>query len=263
MSVKNSIRFIEYSSVFVLCAFLLMVLALVGSTETEVMHVNFYLLGTSAVLFLIYIFKDRIISNRLKRSRHKGLFYQVLEKMHLSENILLDQEDVRNISVGDYNQETEVFIKENGLNTLVRTRKTHDFLIWGIMVAFLGIVYLLHNLNVLGATDTIMVAVLGLMAIIFCYLFSNYNFFRSGGVVMEFTKEGLHVQDQVLSWNKIIDWQYNRRDMTHNSSITLFYYNTYLEVETVRIELFQLSVRKIDVVLLLSHFKETYGRNIY
>jgi hypothetical protein len=80
---------------------------------------------------------------------------------------------------------------------------------------------------------------------------------------MEFTPEALLVQNKVVSWDKIIDWQYNRRDVTNNSSITIFYYNTFLEVESIRMELFQLNIRKIDLVLLLSHFKDTYGKNIY
>ena len=263
MSVKNSIRLIEYSSVFILCAFLLMVLALVGNTEGQSMHVNFYLLGASGILFFIYLFRDKIIYSRLKHSKHRNLFYRVLDKMHLSENILFDKEEVLKAEAADDTKEIDAFMRENALNPCVRTRKIHDFYIWGAMVGCLVVVYLLHNLLMWSPTDTIMVAVLCLMGIVFIYLFSNLNFFRSGGIAMEFSKEGLMIQEQAIAWDKIIDWQYNRRDLSKSATITIYYYNTYLEVQTVRIELDQLSIRKIDLVLLLSHFKDTYGRTIY
>lgn len=262
MSVKNSIRFVEYSSVFALCAFLLMVLSLVGTDDAQI-HVNFYLLGVSGVLFLVYIFKDKIIYSRMKRSRYKGLFWQVLEKIHLSENILMDQPREQVVSAQETQQELAGFIRENGLNTKVWARRTHDYVIWTTIAVFLLGVYAANQLLDLSASDTALIAIIGLMCIAFGYLFGNYNFFRSGGLAMEFTPEGLYVQNTVLAWNKIIDWQYNRRDVTNNSSITIYYYNTYLEVESICIELFQLNIRKIDLVLLLSHFKETYGKNIY
>lgn len=262
MSVKNSIRFVEYSSVFVLCAFLLMVLSLVGTDEAQI-HVNFYLLGVSAVLFLIYIFKDKIIYTRLKHSRYKSLFWQVLEKIHLTENILLERPKEYSATIVDHGQEIDSFIRDNNLNTRIGARRTHDYFIWVTISAYLLGVYAANRLLSLSASDTALIAILGLMCITFGYLFGNYNFFRSGGVAMEFTPEALLVQNKVVSWDKIIDWQYNRRDVTNNSSITIFYYNTFLEVESIRMELFQLNIRKIDLVLLLSHFKDTYGKNIY
>jgi len=262
MSVKNSIRFVEYSSVFVLCAFLLMVLSLVGTDETQI-HVNFYLLGVSGILFLVYIFKDKIIYTRMKHSRYKSLFWQVLEKIHLTENILLEQPKDQAVTTTENRQGMDAFIRENSLNTRVGARRTHDYVIWGTIGVYLLGVYAANRLLSLSGSDTTLIAILGLMCIAFGYLFGNYNFFRSGGVAMEFTPEALLMQDKTITWDKIIDWQYNRRDVTNNSSITIFYYNTYLEVESIRMELFQLNTRKIDLVLLLSHFKETYGRNIY
>lgn len=262
MSVKNSIRFVEYSSVFVLCAFLLMVLALVGTDEAQI-HVNFYLLALSAVLFLVYIFKDKIIYTRLKHSRHKRLFWQVLEKIHLSENILLEQPKEQVQTAMENHQGIDSFIRDNNLNTRVGAKRTHDYIIWATICAFLVGVFVLNQLFSLAASDTALIAILGFMCIAFGYLFGNYNFFRSGGIAMEFTPDALLVHDKVISWDKIIDWQYNRRDVTNNSSITIFFFNTFLEVESIRVELFQLNIRKIDLVLLLSHFKETYGKNIY
>ncbi|GAB3358083.1 hypothetical protein GCM10027566_22390 [Arachidicoccus ginsenosidivorans] len=262
MSVKNSIRFVEYSSVFVLCAFLLMVLSLVGTDDTQI-HVNFYLLGVSAILFLVYIFKDKIIYSRIKHSRYKNLFWQVLEKIHLSENILMEQPAERAVPKAQKQNQVDSFIRENGLNTKIGTRRTHDYIIWATVGVYLLGVYAANLLLSLNASDTALIAILGLMCISFGYLFGNYNFFRSGGIAMEFTPEALIVQDNSLGWDKIIDWQYNRRDSTNNSSVTIFYYNTFLEVQSLRIELFQLNIRKIDLVLLLSHFKETYGKNIY
>jgi len=262
MSVKNSIRFVEYSSVFVLCAFLLMVLSLVGTDDMQI-HVNFYLLGISAILFLVYIFKDKIIYTRIKHSKYKYLFWQVLEKIHLSENILMEQPTEAVMPQTEKQVQEDTFIRENGLNTKIGTRRTHDYLIWATVGVYLLGVYAANLMLSLNASDTALIAILGLMCISFGYLFGNYNFFRSGGIAMEFTPEALVVKDKILSWDKIIDWQYNRRDSTNNSSVTIFYYDTYLEVQSLRIELFQLNIRKIDLVLLLSHFKETYGKNIY
>ena len=262
MSVKNSIRFVEYSSVFVLCAFLLMVLSLVGTDDSQI-HVNFYLLGVSGILFLIYIFKDKIIYSRIKHSRYKNLFWQVLEKIHLSENILMEHPAEHSMVKMESSAAFDSFIRDNGLNTKVGTRRTHDYIIWATIALYLIGVYAANQLLSLNASDTALIAILGLVCIAFGYLFGNYGFFRSGGIAMEFTPEALIVHHKVLSWSKIIDWQYNRRDATNNSSVTIFYYNTYLEVESINIELFQLNIRKIDLVLLLSHFKETYGKNIY
>lgn len=262
MSVKNSIRFVEYSSVFVLCAFLLMVLSLVGTDNTQI-HVNFYLLGVSGILFLVYIFKDKIIYSRMRRSRYRNLFWQVLDKIHLTENILLEQPMDNEMSLQVAPEGIDGFIRDNSLNTRIGTRRTHDYLILATIGVFLVAVYGANQLLGLNASDTALIAILGLMCIAFGYLFGNYNFFRSGGTAMEFTPEALLVQNKELGWDKIIDWQYNRRDVTNNSSITIFYYNTFLDVESIRIELFQLNIRKIDLVLLLSHFKDTYGKNIY
>lgn len=262
MSVKNSIRFVEYSSVFVLCAFLLMVLSLVGTDDTQI-HVNFYLLGVSAILFLIYIFKDKIIYTRIKHSRYKKLFWQVLDKIHLSENILLDHPISQVQTEAENHKEISSFIKENGLNTRISARTTHDYIIWATIGVYLLGVYAANKFLMLNTSDTTLLAILGLVCITFGYLFSNYSFFRSGGIALEFTPEALLVQDRVLSWEKIIDWQYHRRDATKNASVVIYYYNTYLEVKSIRIELYQVNIRKIDLVLLLSHFKETYGKNIY
>jgi len=239
-----------------------MVLSLVGTDDTQI-HVNIYLLGVSGILFLIYIFKDKIIYSRIKHSRYKNLFWQVLEKIHLSENILLDQPHEMAGSHMEASPAIETFIRENGLNTKVGTRRTHDYVIWISIALYLVGVYAANQLLSLNASDTALIAILGLVCIAFGYLFGNYSFFRSGGIAMEFTPEALLVQNKALNWDKIIDWQYNRRDATNNSSVTIFYYNTYLEVQSINIELFQLNIRKIDLVLLLSHFKETYGKNIY
>ena len=264
MSIKNSLRFVEYSSVFVLCGFLLMVLSLMGADQAQ-MHVNLYMLGFSGVLFLIYIFKDKIIRNRLKRSRYKNMFWQILEKIHLSDNILLDipSEPFQVIWETDSNQQLDAFIIDNSLNTRIGRKRTYDFVIWMVIGIFLTAVFVANQILSLNTSDTTIIAILGLMCIVFSYLFGNYNFFRSEGVALEFTPYGLLVENQTIVWDKVIDWQYQRRDATNNSSIIIYYYNTFLEVESVRLELYQLNARKIDLVLLLSHFKETYGRDIY
>ncbi|HTN35611.1 MAG TPA: hypothetical protein VL053_00975 [Arachidicoccus sp.] len=266
MSIKNSIRFVEYSSVFVLGAFLLMVLSLVGSEDATV-HINFWLLGASGVLFLIYLFKDKIIQFRVGRSKYRNLFWQVIEKIHLTENVVMEDtvqpgNQVTRLT-GETSEGIDNFIKENGLSTRVGKRRTQEFLIWTVIILFLLVIISVRQFFTMDGSNTTLLLILGIMCIAFGYIFGNFRFGNVKEISIEFTQKALVIKDKSISWNSVIDWQYNRRDVTNNASITIFYFNTFLDVESINIELFQLNIRKIDLVLLLSHFKEKYGRNIY
>lgn len=267
MSIKNSIRFVEYSSVFVLCAFLLMVLSLVGSDNAS-FHINFWLLGASAILFLIYFFQNKIIHFRLQHSKYRNLFYQVIDKIHLTENVPLNYNYQPALPEKEIAPRTKAvfadnFIKENGLNTQVGKKKIQEGILWSMVLIFILLVALLRYFFDLDANNTTLLFILGLMCIAFCYLFGNYNLTGPGDIRLEFKEDGLVMGEKKIAWDKIIDWQYNRRDATNNSSISIYYFNTFLDVECDTVELFQLNIRKIDLVLLLTHFKEKYGKNIY
>lgn len=264
MSIKNSIRFVEYSSVFALCAFLLMVLGLVGSESSHQM--NFWLLGLSAILFLVYIFKNQIIAFRLQHSKYRNLFCKVIEKIHLAENISMNSNAKPYAAMDSLEQRSgsmDDFIKENGLYTQVGKGRTQEGFVWTVIIVFMIVTLLVSKLFKFGADNTTLLIILGIMCITFGYLFGNYGVRKTKDISIEFTKESLNINDHKISWINVIDWQYNRRDSTNNSSISIFYFNSFLDIQSETIELFQVNIRKIDLVLLLTHFKEKYGKNIY
>lgn len=264
MSIKNSIRFVEYSSVFALCAFLLMVLGLVGSESSH--QVNFWLLGLSAILFLIYFFKNQIIAFRLQHSKYRNLFCKVIEKIHLTENISMNTTVMPYMGMEDPRKGTgtaDDFIKENGLYTQVGKGRTQERFVWGTIIFFMITTVLASKFFRFGADNTTLLIILGIMFITFGFLFGNYGVSKTKDISIEFTKETLNINQHEIAWTNVIDWQYNRRDSTNNASISIFYFNSFLDIESETIELFQVNIRKIDLVLLLTHFKEKYGKNIY
>ncbi|MGF7232199.1 hypothetical protein [Arachidicoccus sp.] len=263
MCVKNSIRFLEHSSFIAATGFILLVLACNGGDQIggDLHLVTF---AVSVVLILISLFKNSIIRYQLSRSEHKNLFYYIIERMQLDENFSFTNEQMRNASLNYRDYSTNDFLRDNSLSTQIGSRKSKSWRIIITYVVFLIGMLLISRIFSLDFDNCAMFVILGAIGIGYYFLFSDTKRGSSKEEpLISFHPSCLNIFNKKISWDNLLDWRYNEGGKDRNSSVTLYYQNANLDMKTINIELKTLNISKIDLVLLLSVFKEKYGQSIY
>lgn len=263
MNVKNSIRLLEYSSLIAITGFILMVLACMGGTQIGG-NINLFVFVLSVVIILISIFRNSIIRYQLEHSQHKNLFYYIIDRIQLDDKFNMAGKQMERVKLNYQNFSTYDFIRDNSLRTQIGSKKSRAWKVIAIYTIFLAAMLFISKRFFLNMDTSTMLVILGAIAIGYYFLFNDAN----GQPLKEqplisFDPDSLHIFNKKISWNHLIDWQYNAGGKTTSSNVTLYYQNAQLDIKTMNIELKTLNISKIDLVLLLTVFKEKYGQSVY
>jgi hypothetical protein len=89
--------------------------------------------------------------------------------------------------------------------------------------------------------------------------FLKENGLRARFTELKFEDKGLVIQNQTIPWPNVYYWEYENRGRYKTDKIIVSYYDEQRNIQTVDIPLF-IGFNKVDILLLLTHFKGKYGQ---
>lgn len=265
MNVKDSIRLIEYSSVFAGTGFLLLMIASADQINLQP-GINLFVFTLAIVFSLIYLFRGNILNYLLQKSKYNKLFYTIMDKIQVSDNYSLEGMQQCILPAIGSHFSVEEFLKENRLKTIIGKRKIINYKVIGTYFLFTFLMILISKLLHVDGKSITFYLVLGYIMIGMYFLFNNSNVQEdSGDIIMAFRPEYLQLLGKHISWKNILDWEYqNNNEQKHNNStITIYYENAINSCDSISLEMEQLNIDKIGLIMLLAMFKTTYGETIY
>ena len=77
--------------------------------------------------------------------------------------------------------------------------------------------------------------------------------------IVRFTEKGLFINDGILDWKDIFDWDYEAGGKNESSRIRINFYDKEKNIFETVADLGKINCDKIDFMLLLTHFKAKYS----
>lgn len=257
MRLKRPIQIIEFSNTLLGVGLFICVFALVSKARDGRFIVFEMLAGLPFIL--TFFFRKLIVKIYLKKSPYPGVFYSVLDKLGLTNNLDIDLTDDLLNEIYKPGYSTRQFLSDNKLTTEIGTKKNQDLAIasiFGLMVA----VYLFFKYKP-GMNDNPALLLLVLIFTGICiYSWTAGKKSRNKKKrILFFSETSLELTGKKLDWKDIYDWNYLPGGRNESPKIIINYYDNAKNTCEQIILLSNLGIDKIDFLLLLTHFKGKYG----
>jgi len=237
----------------------IVVLSFVAKQKDD--KVNIFLMVFALPFIFSFFFRKLVINRFLKSSKYPGVFYSVLDKMHLTENLEITLTDDLLNEIYKPSYTTQEFLEENNLKTKIGRSKLHFPLILLVLAgSVFGLVYLGKTINIQEKPFSF-ISLLGLVILNIFFFFKEKKHQNDKEPLVRFEKTGLFVHDFQITWDTIYDWEYYQGSKDSNSRMTIHYYNQDKLPTEYIIHIGELNTDKLELLMLLTHFKAKYGQN--
>lgn len=257
MRLKKIVQIIEYSNMALLIGLFIVVFALVSKANDGKFLVFEMLFAIPFIL--TFFFRKLLINIYLKKTLYPGIFYSVLDKMGLTQNLDIElSEDLLN-EIYKPNYSTTQFLNDNNLKTEIGSKKIRlPFIGLSIGLAVLGIYYFSQKFKFQDNPLAFLIPLLFIGTNI--YLWAKGKKQQSDNEPIAFFKEnGLELPNFKLDWKDIYDWNYQAGGKNESDKIIINYYDTDKNIQEAIANLSDINIDKIDFLLLITHFKGKYG----
>lgn len=259
MRLKKAIQTVEYSNLAIFIGLFIVVLSFVAKQKDD--KVNIFLIVFALPFIFSFLLRMVLINSFLKKSKYPGVFYSVLDKMHLTENLEITLTDDLLNEIYKPSYTTQEFLEENNLKTEIGRSKLHFPIILLILAgSVFGLMYLGKTINIQDEPFSF-ILVIGLVIINIFFFFKEKKHQNDKHPIVRFEKTGLFVQDFLITWDTIFDWEYYQGGKDSNSLITIHYYNQNKMPAEYIMHIGELNSEKLEILILLTHFKAKYGQN--
>jgi hypothetical protein len=259
MTIKNTVRLIQNSSLLLLLGLVVAVIGILTRAHagSNVLALEFCIGGACIVLFF---FRSLLVTRALKTSQHPGLLYALLEKTGLTQRLDLSLSDGMLDEIYKPTCSTEEFLLENHLTADIQERPPSVLDLWIPMIMGTAIIILLSSR--LSSQQRILLFILGPIAIVAgIYLWKQSQNSYSPEPKLKFTDKGLWLATgETLSWKDIYDWHYEPGRKTTSEKMIINYYDQDRNIAESSILITELKADKLDILLLLTHYKGKYGQ---
>ena len=183
-------------------------------------------------------------------------FLAVLEKQGLMRDLQVNWGDDVNKEDVRLELNTQQFLIDNNLSTAFGSpqNKLHLPLVVSIMSAA-GLFFISQQVSL--SDNILLIFIVAALLVGNVYLWTHRTKAKSSGDrIVSFEKEGLFINQNKYDWKQIEDWDVLSSDTSSQLEIL---YNKDGKVQKMLFALEQTSASEIELLLLLSRFKATYG----
>jgi hypothetical protein len=259
MRLKKVIQIIEYANWGLIAGIFIGVIAFVSKAPDN----KFIIFEMAIVVPLIMTFFLRkvIINTYLRKTKYPGVFYSVMDKIGLTRNldIFLSDELLDEIYKPGYT--TNEFLNDNNLVTDIGPKKT-TLSYPGILVLLgTGILVFAQLRAEPGNRTTLFIAGIG-QVVIGIFLWTKIKkHVNDPHPVVKFEENGLYLDNRLISWRNIYDWNYQPGGDNDGAYVIINYYDEDRNIHETIVRLNTMDTDKIDFLLLLIHYKGKFGND--
>jgi hypothetical protein len=214
----------------------------------------------TALLILSFFLKLNLINIYLKRCKYPYEFLSVLEQLGLTKDIQINwSEDLIN---GPQKSQllTQQFLADNNLKTEIGIKKVSlPSALIVIGVSIIGLIYFSNTISFKGK-PTILIALL-VSLIMGIYLWTKgKRQLNDNWPIVVLNEKGLLLNGNLYDWSNIKRWVYKDSDSDRNAGeIRIKYDVPGMEDTEIKADLNEINIDRIDLMLLLTHFKAKYS----
>jgi hypothetical protein len=258
MKLKKTIQLIEYSNALLIAILLIGVVVLMSKSGEGKWLVLEALIFVPFIL--AFIFRKIIVAVYLKKTAYPGVFYSVLEKLGLSQNLELSLTDELLSEIYNPAYSTSQFLNDNNLKTDIGKKKVQLPLLPIITVAGLaGLFFLAQRIAVQRKPFVFIMGAIFIAANIYTWVKEKKQQ-NDNEPIVQFKKTGLELPAQKIDWQSIYDWQDHASDKNEARGILINYYDEEKNIREAAVDLSAIDIGKIDFLMLMTHFKGKYGQ---
>ncbi len=257
MRLKPAILFVQNANLILILGLLAGVFALVSRSGDGKILVFEVLI---AIPFLLaFFFRMVIINIYLKKCKYPVPFLAVLDKLGLAKDFDINWSADAEKDVVKPTYSTETFLTDNHLITEIGAKKlkppSFHISIGAALVAFffLGRTYTMQQKPILFGS------ILFFLVVNIIGGLKGKTKQNDSSSTVRFTDKGLFVNDEFFDWKDIYDWNYTVRGKTSPNQMIINYYGQDRNIQEAAINIDEINTDKIDLLLLLTHFKAKYG----
>jgi hypothetical protein len=259
MQLKKSIQLLVYGNRIFIGVLLICVVILVAkSGEGKLLVLEALILIPFG---LSVLFRKIIASKMLRKSNYPGVFFDVLQKMGMTQDLELSITDELLEEIYNPNYSTSQFLNDNNLRTEVKPAKLNITLLALILtLPAASILYIAYSKGF--GRSTLFLAVSFVLPIIIAAIKRRKNQpeIQEEKLVV-FREKELDLQHQRIAWTRIYDWSsVNTNDDKGGTAIVINYYGPDKNIEEAFVSLATTDTSKIDFLMLMTHFKGKYGK---
>jgi hypothetical protein len=220
----------------------------------------FFEIVLAFTFILALFFRMAIVNIYLRKSKYPGVFYSVLDKLGLAENLEIDLTDNLLNEIYKPAYSTQEFLNDNNLITDIGEKKISLSLT--AISAGLGIVGLLYVGQKTRFQDNpVFFIVLPVFILLNLYWWTKGKKQENDRApVARFTEKGLYLNNQEFEWKSIYDWGYEPGGKNESAKMIINYYDPEQNIQEAIANLSSLNIDKIDFLLLMTHYKGKYGQ---
>jgi hypothetical protein len=257
MKLKTAITIIESSYITLAVTAMLGIAASFFLVKRE--YLIFTIVSLCALMIIAFLLKLNLIKLYLKKCKYPYEFLSVLEQLKLTNDIQINWGDLIN---GPEKSQlyTQQFLEDNNLSTEIGERKKNSIPLALMLIgsSLIGLIYLSQKVS-LKDKPVIFIS-LGIFLISGIYLWSkSKKIENSDSPVLLFTSKGLTLDGITYHWDKIKTWVYEKGGENSKGQMGISYENAGGGYSLVYVDLDLVNIDKLDLMLLLTHFKAKYN----
>ena len=256
MKLKTAITIIEGSYISLVITAMLGIIASFFLAKRE--YLVFIIVSLCALMVIAFLLKLNLIRLYLKKCKYPYEFLSVLEQLKLTNDIQINWGDLIN---GPEKSQlyTQQFLEDNNLATEIGERKKNPIPLVLMLVgsSLFGLLYFSQKTSL--KSQPVIFIMLGLILFSGLYLWSKAKKTEnSDSPLLLFTGKGLTLDGITYHWNNIKTWIYEGGGENSKGQIVISYENAGGGYSLVNADLDLLNIDKLDMLLLLTHFKAKY-----
>jgi hypothetical protein len=256
LRLKTAIQLIVYSNRLLIGGLILGAVAAFRHSEGVILFLE---ISFIAILGLAYFFRMVLINRYLKSCKYPAVFLGVLSRFNLSQDFDINWSDQAAAENFRPPYSTDEFLGDNKLSAEIGEKQTDiPFYMPFIFLAAGG--YALYQKSSYSTSIAVICAVVFVLAMVLKKQKNKPDPFSIINVRLRFTKEGLALPEGVIDWKDIFTWTLAPGSHDDPGGIVIEYYGAQREISTKSLYLPELGADKIDLLILLEHFKAKYGQ---
>jgi hypothetical protein len=258
MRIKRTIQIIENANSILIIGLIVAGLSLFAKSQNGKLIV---IEMTVAIVFILtFFFRNLIINHYLGKSKYPGVFYSVLDKLGMTNNLEISLTDELLNEIYQPNYSTNEFLNDNNLNPTVEKKKFSIWIVIFTIGSAIGLIFL--NRKVMFRDQPFLFIGLAIFIIIAFYIWRKKMRQRDDDpAYARFTEKGLYINDDMIDWKSIYDWSYEPGHQKNDAGkIVINYYDKDKNIQEIDASLSSMNTDRIDFLLLLTHYKGKYGQ---